>query len=42
LPDSSSTRTALAEIIAGAAPHRPDAYAASRYAIERVKAILPV
>ncbi|MBI3913004.1 MAG: molybdenum cofactor biosynthesis protein MoaE [Chloroflexi bacterium] len=29
-------------IIAVAAPHRPDAYAASRYAIERVKAILPV
>ncbi|MBI4790351.1 MAG: molybdenum cofactor biosynthesis protein MoaE [Chloroflexi bacterium] len=29
-------------IIAVAAPHRPEAYAASRYAIERVKAILPV
>ncbi len=29
-------------IIVVAAPHRPEAYAASRYAIERVKAILPV
>jgi len=29
-------------IIAVAAPHRAEAYAASRYAIERVKAILPV
>lgn len=29
-------------VIAVAAPHRPAAYAASRYAIERVKAILPV
>ncbi len=29
-------------IIAVAAPHRPEAYAASRYAIERVKAILPI
>jgi molybdopterin synthase catalytic subunit len=29
-------------IIAVAAPHRPEAYAASRYAIERVKAVLPV
>jgi molybdopterin synthase catalytic subunit len=29
-------------VIAIAAPHRPEAYAASRYAIERVKAILPV
>lgn len=29
-------------IIAVAAPHRPEAYAASRYAIERVKAIVPV
>ena len=29
-------------IIAVAAPHRPEAYAASRYAIERVKHILPV
>lgn len=29
-------------IIAVAAPHRPEAYAASRYALERVKAILPV
>lgn len=29
-------------IIAVAAPHRSEAYAASRYAIERVKAILPV
>jgi len=29
-------------IIAVSAPHRPDAYTASRYAIERVKAILPV
>ncbi len=29
-------------IIAVAAPHRPEAYAASRYAIERIKAILPV
>ncbi len=29
-------------IIAVASPHRPEAYAASRYAIERVKAILPV
>ncbi len=29
-------------VIAVAAPHRPEAYAASRYAIERVKAILPV
>jgi MoaE-MoaD fusion protein len=28
--------------IAVSAPHRPEAYAASRYAIERVKAILPV
>lgn len=29
-------------IIAVAAPHRAEAYAASRYAIERVKAVLPV
>lgn len=29
-------------IIAIAAPHRPEAYAASRYAIERVKAAVPV
>ena len=29
-------------IIAVAAPHRPEAYAASRYAIERIKATLPV
>lgn len=29
-------------VIAVAAPHRPEAYAASRYAIERVKAMLPV
>lgn len=29
-------------IIAVAAPHRPEAYASSRYAIERIKAILPV
>lgn len=29
-------------MIAVASPHRPEAYAASRYAIERVKAILPV
>ncbi|MBI5653471.1 MAG: molybdenum cofactor biosynthesis protein MoaE [Chloroflexi bacterium] len=29
-------------IIVVSAPHRPEAYAASRYAIERVKAILPV
>lgn len=29
-------------VIAVAAPHRPEAYAASRYAIERVKAVLPV
>ncbi len=29
-------------LIAVAAPHRPEAYAASRYALERVKAILPV
>ena len=29
-------------VIAVAAPHRPQAYAASRYAIERLKAILPV
>ncbi|MBI5301246.1 MAG: molybdenum cofactor biosynthesis protein MoaE [Chloroflexi bacterium] len=29
-------------VIAVASPHRPDAYAASRYAIERVKAIVPV
>ncbi len=29
-------------VIAVAAPHRPEAYAASRYAIERVKAIVPV
>ncbi len=29
-------------IIVVASPHRPEAYAASRYAIERVKAILPV
>lgn len=29
-------------VIAVSAPHRPEAYAASRYAIERVKAILPV
>ena len=29
-------------IITVAAPHRPEAYAASRYAIERVKAVLPV
>jgi molybdopterin synthase catalytic subunit len=29
-------------VIAMAAPHRAEAYAASRYAIERVKAILPV
>jgi len=29
-------------LIAVAAPHRPEAYAASRYAIERIKAILPV
>lgn len=29
-------------IIVVAAPHRPEAYAASRYAIERIKAILPV
>ncbi len=29
-------------IIAVSAPHRPEAYAASRYAIERIKAILPV
>jgi molybdopterin synthase catalytic subunit len=28
--------------IAVSAPHRPEAYAASRYAIERAKAILPV
>lgn len=29
-------------IIAIAAPHRPEAFAAARYAIERVKAVLPV
>ncbi len=29
-------------VIAVSSPHRPEAYAASRYAIERVKAILPV
>jgi len=29
-------------LIAVSAPHRPEAYAASRYAIERIKAILPV
>ncbi len=29
-------------IIAVAAPHRPECYAASRYAIERVKALVPV
>lgn len=29
-------------VIAVASPHRPEAYAASRFAIERVKAILPV
>lgn len=29
-------------VIAVAAPHRPEAYAASRYAIERIKAIVPV
>lgn len=29
-------------VIAVAAPHRPEAYAASRYVIERVKAIVPV
>ena len=29
-------------VIAVSAPHRPEAYAASRYAIERVKAIVPV
>jgi molybdopterin converting factor subunit 1 len=29
-------------VIAVAAPHRPEAYAASRYAIERVKALVPV
>lgn len=29
-------------MIAVAAPHRPEAYAASRYAIERVKATVPV
>jgi molybdopterin synthase catalytic subunit len=29
-------------IIAVAAPHRAEAYAASRFAIERIKAILPV
>jgi molybdopterin synthase catalytic subunit len=29
-------------VIAVASPHRPEAYAASRYAIERVKAIVPV
>jgi molybdopterin synthase catalytic subunit len=29
-------------VIVVSAPHRPEAYAASRYAIERVKAILPV
>ena len=29
-------------LIAVAAPHRPEAYTASRYAIERVKAIVPV
>jgi molybdopterin converting factor subunit 1 len=29
-------------VIAVAAPHRPEAYAASRYAIERVKAMVPV
>ena len=29
-------------VIAVAAPHRAEAYAASRYAIERIKAILPV
>ena len=29
-------------IIAVGAPHRPEAYAASRYAIERIKAIVPV
>ena len=29
-------------LIAVAAPHRPEAYAVSRYAIERVKAIVPV
>ncbi len=29
-------------VIAVSAPHRPEAYAASRYAIERIKAILPV
>jgi molybdopterin synthase catalytic subunit len=29
-------------LIAVAAPHRPEAYAASRYAIERIKAIVPV
>ncbi len=29
-------------VITVSAPHRPEAYAASRYAIERVKAILPV
>jgi molybdopterin synthase catalytic subunit len=29
-------------VIAVSSPHRPEAYAASRYAIERIKAILPV
>ena len=29
-------------LIAVSAPHRPEAYAASRYAIERIKAIVPV
>lgn len=29
-------------VIAVAAPHRPEVYAASRYAIERIKAIVPV
>ena len=28
--------------IAAASPHRPDAFAASRYAIERIKQIVPI
>ena len=29
-------------VIAAASPHRPDAFAASRYAIERIKQIVPI
>ena len=29
-------------VIAAASPHRPDAFSASRYAIERIKQIAPI